>query len=260
MTVIRAGQEIHDAYIGYENLASEAITLAGTAPAAGFAFANLFNWFTYDGYKSGSSGVSNVDVTLSGAKTCDYFAYYNTDLHDNGGNIRLQFWNGAIWVDSFAAHSPTDNAPFFIKFAQVSSDKYRIVIDSTPASIVSVVSFGNVTPIPYGLSSNFNSPHNAQQYKNITNESETGNFIGRSVRKGATPFNVSSELFEYDWMISTWRPFLRHLERKPCFFKWSDTTYTEESVFCWSEPDIATPSYSDGHFLNIDLSLRGLVL
>ena len=229
MSVIQAPQQTHDAYFAYDNLALNALAITGTTPASGYPIANLFNYFTFDGYKPDTSGASNVDVNLSAANACDYFAFYNSNLADNGGSIVLQYWNGAAWVDCFAPYSPTDNAPQLFIFAEVSSDQYRILIDSTPASIVSVVSFGKSLPVPYGLTTSFASPHNAQQYRNRTNESETGNFIGRSVRKEAVPFTVSTELLQYDWMRDEWRDFLRHLERRPCFFKWSNTTYTDES-------------------------------
>lgn len=259
MAVIKAPQQTHDAIIAYENLALDATSITGTAPDTGFALANLFNYFTFDGYKPNASGTANVDITLSASAPCDYFAFYNQDLFEYGGTIKLQYWDGGGWVDCFSAYTPVDNSPQLITFTEVNSDQYRIVFDSPTAAILSCASFGKSLPIPYGLATSFASPHNGQQYVDISNISESGNFIGRSTYKEAVEFSVSTELLEYDWFRANWRPFMRHLERRPFWFKWSDTTYTDEAVFCWNNGKQSTPVFTGSQFMSFSLSLKGLV-
>lgn len=260
MTVISAPQQLHDAYIAWQNHVLDAVSVTGPAAEPNYPVSSMFNYFTFDGFKPVSAGVSNVDITMTAPVNCDYFAFYNTDLFENSGSILLQYFDGAVFVDCFTAIAPTDNSPQLILFPEVSSDQFRIVIDSpVTASIVSAVTFGQVLQIPNGLGLSFNSPQNSQQYKITSNQSETGNFIGRSVRKEASPFNIGTELLQYDWFVANWRPFLRHAERRPFFFKWSDSTYSDESVFCWTEETINDPQWIDQHFMSFELALRGLV-
>ena len=260
MQVIRALDQVHDAFIAYDNLALSATAITPITEQVGYEAVNLFNYFTYDSYKPVNTGTGAVFIELGSAQACDYFAFYNQDYYLNSGTIDFEYWDGASWVGLIGGpYSPTDNSPQLFIFDEVSSDEFRIVIDSPVISALSCASFGKVLPIPFGLDTSFNSPHNSQQYHDTTNTSETGNFIGRSVYKEAIPYQISTELLQYDWFVDNWRPFTRHAERRPFWFKWSDTSYTDESVFCWTDGRVPTPSQTDAHFMSFTLPLKGLV-
>jgi hypothetical protein len=255
--VIRAPEQIHDPLIAYDNAARLATSITASTTDGDNVAANLFNSFTFDAWKPDAGGSQFVQVDFVSPVTVEYFAFYNTDAADNNATLKLQYDAGG-YVDA-ASYTPTDNSPQILTFAPVTSTSFRIVVDCATPCAISVASFGELLRIPFGLEISFLSPHNAQQYKSISNTSETGNFIGRSVQKQSTPFSISSRLLEYDWFVANWRPFIRSAERRPFFFKWSDTTYTDESVYCWTNDAIATPAQTDDHFLSFSLELRGLV-
>lgn len=257
--VTRAPQQTHDALIAYSNAATTATSITATSTDGDNVASNMFNGFTFDGWKADAAGTQHVQINFTAPVTVDYFAYYNTDASENGATIKFQYSSGGGFVDAVSI-LPIDNSPQLSTFAPVSATAFRVVIENaTSATMISVASFGEFLPIPFGLENSFNSPHNSQQYSNITNASETGNFIGRSVRKQSSDFTVSTRLLQYDWFIQNWRPFIRHAERRPFFFKWSNSTYTDEAVYCWTVEKIQTPVFTDEHFMSFSLDLKGLV-
>ena len=257
MTVLRAPEQVHDAYIGYDNL-GESATITTDSEASGFSAANVSDYFTYDFWKPDTGGTHYIEFQLATASACDYFAMYAQDAHLQGGTVKLQYWDGVAFIDAVSM-VPSDGAPVFVLFTEISSDRFRLEVTAINPACVGVVMFGKAMPIPYGLKQGFASPHNAQLSRDVTNESETGNYIGRTIRKEAVPFSFGTELLQYDWFISDWRPFLRHAERKPFFFKWSNTTYTTESTWCWLSGRVSTPSFDDAHFSSIEVPCKGLV-
>ena len=257
MTVLRAPEQVHDAYVGWNNL-GEGATITTDSEAVGFDAANVADYFTWDFWKPSTGGTHYIEFQLAAAMPCDYVSVYAQDVHEQGGTVKLQYWNGAAFVDA-ASFVPDNAAPIFLLFNEVISDRFRIEVTAANPALLGVAMFGKSMIVPHGLKQGFASPHNAQLYRDVTNESETGNFLGRSVRKEAVEFSFGTELLEYDWFISDWRPFLRHAERKPFFFKWSNTTYTNESVWCWLSNRVSTPAFDDAHFSSIEIPCKGLV-
>jgi len=256
--VVRALQQVHDPIIAFDNLALSASSITASSEEAGFNSANLFNYFTFDGWKPSAGGAQYVEIQLPNASPCDYFAFYNQNIFEDAGEIKLQYWDGSTFSD-IVTFSPLDNSPQLITFTEVTADLFRVSVTSTNPAIISCVSFGKYLSIPFGLETSFNSPHNAQHYFDKSNESETGNFIGRSVVKRAASFTIATQLLEYDWFREYWRPFIRHAERRPFWFKWSNSTYSDESVYCWNDGEIATPTPTGPHFMSFTIALKGLV-
>jgi len=258
MELIRAPEQVHDAIIAYNNAASNAVSVTASSEDGDNFAANLFNYFTFDAWQPSAGGVQTVDVQLAAPVDCDYFAFYNQNIFSDGGSLSLQYFDGSVFVD-LVTYTPTDNSPQLLTFTPVNADLFRIVLNSTNPTAISAASFGLSLTIPYGLDIGFNSPHNAQQYSDVSNISETGNFIGRSVFKEAISYSVSTQLLQYQWFIDNWRPFLRHAERRPFWFKWSNSTYTDETVYTWNDGKIPTPTPTDPHFISFTLPLLGLV-
>jgi hypothetical protein len=257
-TVTRAPEQIHESIICYDNILKDASTITASFSSAGNPGA-AFNWFTFDGYQAVNNSENFIIIEFSQVRAVDYFAFYKTNAATIGSTITLQYEATPGNFSDIITVTPANESPQLVTFNAVNSDKFKIVFSAGSAPLfLGVASFGEALRIPFGLETTFNSPHNAQQYEIISNQSETGNFIGRSVRKAATPFNVSTNLLEYDWFVTNWRPFLRHIERRPFFFKWSDNFYNDETVFSWSAEKIATPVYTDNNFMSFSLDLFGL--
>ena len=266
MTVIRAVEQTPDTFIAYNNIMidSNAVAFSATNTTAGFPATNILNYFSFDGFKPDDTLTScEIETTLQWNRDIDYIAIYNTTLNETNSTIELQHRTGGIWYTLVAPFSVNDdNAPTIKTFTKTSVVNFRILIDGYAVGdppIISVISVGAILPLENGLATSFASPYNAQRYESITNESESGNFIGRSVRKKAAPFTIETQLLQYDWMVDNWRDFVKHAERRPFFFQWSHTDYPDESIFCWTENNISTPTFDDSHFMTMSIQAKGLV-
>ncbi len=256
MTLVNTTEQKHESLIGWQNLGLDADSIVASTPNADHPASNLINYHQFDYFLS-AMGLVTVDFTLPASADCDYFAMYGVDFSTNP-TIAFQYFDGLAYQD-LVTLTPDSSDVVFEKFATVNATQFRLSINSpTDPTAIAMISFGKALVVPNGLAQGFESPHNAQQYRDQSNVSSQGIFLGRSVRKQSIPFEIATELVTYDWFIANWRPMLRHVERRPFFFKWSNNFYPSESVFAWTDGNIGTPRFTDTHFKSFSLQCRGV--
>jgi hypothetical protein len=244
--------------IGYNNFLDTADTITASSAGANTPFANAFDGLVFDFYEPASAGTVTVDVALASPAEADYFAFYGTNLSTNGGSIKLQYDNGAGYVDAFTAVSPTTTAPHMEEFTAVTSDTWRIVIDSTPTSRFAAISFGKKTTSERGLYIGFTTPLAGRAVRYTSNLSENGTFLGRSVLSRYNQVNANFEFMSDSFVKTTWLPFIAHAEKKPFFFKWSTTDNAAETMYAWtSGQSIPEPRITNYGFQAVTLPIEG---
>ncbi len=247
-----------NARIGYENLLENG-TVVASSENADFSVANIFDWRTSDFFKPAATGTINIDLTLATTDSADYFAFYGQNLYDNGGTIKLQYWNGSAYVDCFAAVTPTDNTPRFVSFTARTSTKWRVVITCTDIPSIAVISFGAQLALERGMYLGWTPPQFGRATQLIDSTSDGGEFLGRSVISQGIRTSIILNHASDAWMRSTWLPFVRHAEQKPFFFVPDVATYPLESVFAFTDGEITAPSQSAYGFMGASIAIRGMV-
>jgi hypothetical protein len=246
------------AVIGYENLLELGVVTA-SSENADFPVANLVDWLTSDFFKPAASGTINIDLLLTGADTADYFAFYGHDLYSHGGTIKLQYWNGSVYVDCFAAVTPTDNTPRMVAFTAQSSDRWRVVISCTSVFSLAVVCFGVRMPIERTKYLTTTPPSFGRATRIIDSSSDGGEFLGRSVISNGVRGALEVNHCRDAWMRSSWMPFVRHAELKPFFFLHNAEAYPLECVYARTDGEIPAPAESAYGFMTVSVPIRGMV-
>ncbi len=247
------------ARIGYQNLMESATSVVATTEDANFPVANVFDWLTSDFFKPTGTGTTNIDVTMPGPVSADYFAYYNQNLDTLNGTIKLQYWDGAAYQDCFSVMSPADNSPQMRVFTSQMSDKWRVVITCSSVFALGCVSFGTQLALQHGMYLNWTDPVFARATELVTSKSDKGAFLGRSVRANGISTELILQYVSDTWMRSNWLEFIRHAEKKPFFFLPDIADHPTEAVFAWVEDAIPPPTHTNYGYMGATIPIRGLV-
>lgn len=124
---------------------------------------------------------------------------------------------------------------------------------------VGVVMLGKRLDLPLHMAPPFTPP--ALSYDDVvTNvQSDTGAFIGRSIRRQGAKFKLNMPpLITPEFAKEDWDTFVNHARKLPFFFAWDIANDPTDVAFSWTDGPIPPSSYSSQAFMKIDLNCRGL--
>lgn len=245
---------------GWGNVLKDGDVTASSS-ADGFNYQNAYDGFTNDYWKPSAGGESTLTATSTDGMPVDYFAFYGTDLSENSGTIKLQRWDGAAWVDVTDNIAPSTTEPYFVLFDEtLYSTQWRVVVNSTPASVIADISFGRAARLEIGVYGGFSEPKVSRNNELLNSMSDGGVFVGRTIlaRGMETRFNI--DFMTDGFMRAHWMPFVKHAEKLPFYAAWDVKNYPNESAFCWS-PDgvISPPTHSQNGRCSVDFRVQGLI-
>jgi hypothetical protein len=235
------------------------LTVTASSEDADYPKENAYDWRPFTWWKPTSTGDSWLQASFTSAKEVNYFAVAGHNLGSSGSSIKLQYHNGSTWVDAVSGGGGgVDDRVIFFTFDSIVSNTWRLLV-SNPTTIASVgvVSFGMTTDLTKGQKTGFAVPTMVGDSEYRTNESDTGLFLGRSIKRQNYPGSISLDLMDPDWVRQTWIPFTEHAKLKPFFFVWSGGYYPDEVVFAWTDGDINPPNYSGELWMSASLKFNG---
>jgi hypothetical protein len=245
--------------------------------AAGFPVGNAFSpftypadWFTIERGNGPSAGDFTIEADVTAAFSS--IAMLMNGVNDViGENIRIRIYHDPANVGSFTLISTinpgtTRKTILLQSFgARAGTGKIQIRVDQiNPAdSDNDLISFpvimlgapmefekcirNRYAPLDYNRKTEF-----------LTNESGTGQYIGRSIIRRNHESSVSFDLMTAPWVRSTFQPFVRHARTKPYFFAWNPATYPNEVNYVWTDEDIGVEYTGDRNRMSASWSMRGL--
>ncbi len=236
--------------IAYSNLLRDpdaVVTVSGEAD--GYEKELAYDWREYDAWKNDAPGAAWMQCVLPVAQLVNYFAWHGTDLHVNGGNIRLQYSDdaGANWTDVVGTDvDPTHGGPYYLCFDPILSDYWRVLIDSTPESEISVLSFGVDFVFERGMWAGLTPPELAWDDDITNTTSENGAHLGRTIERRKWSGAMKLEWVTMEWIYGTWAPFIAHARRWPFFYLWDKPGHPLSAAFAWTTGKIEKPAIKKG--------------
>lgn len=181
-----------------------------------------------------------------------------TWVNSTGATGSATFWGAQLEkrssVGLYQATPPTgivlDTGP------SVSARYWRFRFDDvTTASKIGVLSLGKRLDLPVGMRVGFTPPHHGAKYHSVPQMSESGLFIGRSIRRTGYETTINLTNVTPAWVRQSLQPFIEHAKTKPFFFLWDDEVHTWETAYCWlaGDPQI---SYSGRTWMEVSLPIR----
>lgn len=247
------------ARIGYDNILERATTISPSSEDTANPFANCFDWNTYDYFKPAAGGGVTIDVECDEDQTADYLAFYNQDLFSLGGTIKLQYFDGAGYVDASEVVVPTDNTPRMIFFDAKTSSQWRIIITCPDVFSLGVLSFGQYLGLPRPMYMGWTAPKLARSTRILSSESEGGSLLGRSkISEGVKTALVVNNAPD-DWVDAYWPAFVEHAEGKGFFFAPNVSSRPLDAVYCWTDGEIPPLAHIHYGYMGGSIPIKGVV-
>jgi len=233
-------------YVLYENVFLHS-SLVASATAAGSHVRNAVDWRTQTFWQCDSPGTQTLSVQLPTVVSCSAFAIarHNLKTVSVDQKILLQYLNGNIWTTVCTLTANNDDTSLFSRFNEVAATQWRVVINIKPGAIfhMAVCMAGQAMQMPFGMPKGFVPPRHNIQLTTLTNQSENGAFVGRSVIREGYKTEIKQPRVPTDWLRNEGMKFVKHAIKKPFFFQWSDRYFPTDSAYCWLDGNNAVSAF-----------------
>lgn len=241
----------------HDNRLSDA-TPAASSTAAGFDVLNLRDARPYTFWQP-TAMPATVTVDCGSSKAADSLAVYGHDLGSTGCTIEVR-----KSTDNFAANdvlvatlTPTDDKPFVLLFASVSSRYWRIRVLTGTVPTIAIAMLGARLEVPAGVREGIDPVGRAvrAQY----NRSNAGHPLGKVIQYREWKERLFFELVSWTWVRDTWKPAAEAwLESEPFLFCWNPDTYPKEIWLVAMDGEWQTP-HKAGALCDLSVPVTGVM-
>lgn len=183
------------------------------------------NTLTYEKWKP-TAAPATWEYEHGSSRNIDYCAIAAHDLGSTGSTIKAQYYNGSSWVNLCDATLITDDSPIFIIFTTVNAQRYRVRIDSySSAPEIGVIKFGVALQMERPLFAGHKPINLARTVTLRTNNSETGEFLGRSKQRMFRETTYQWNHLSYAWVAANWPLLQSAVETEPFWVAWRPSDY-----------------------------------
>jgi hypothetical protein len=201
-----------------------------------------YNWYVYLTL-TGFNSVSSVAIARHdlGSREFSYLVQYSLD-------------SGATWVDVGTAFIPDDDSAIVSFFNLVSTNLWRIKINSSRL-IAAMVVGPKIAHVKIGvamvLQRRIYVGHKpaiiSKQVKKIVNGSESGQYLGQEIIRSYHTSSLQQENNTANYIREEVQPFIEHVnghrvitDTAPAtfFFAWRPGDYPEDVIYAWTSENI----------------------
>lgn len=259
MIILPAGFELpNNPLIGYDNLVTAA-GLSADQESSSAPVTQLANPATYNPWSGTSAVAQSVVVALEASAPVDYVGIAQHNLGTAGIVYHIEYSaDGSSWTE-VDSDLPADDGVIIHVFDSVTSGFWRLRFEagSEPPSMA-VLYVGSIlqvprrvyvghTPITLGRSTDIRS-----------GRSESGQFLGRVVKRRLFECSVQFENLEPDWYRSNFDPFALDAEENPFFWAWRPTSYPYEVAYAWAMRNIVPDNQRPNGMMRVSFPIQAL--
>ena len=235
--------------------------LIGASIASGVSNAsNTLNPATYSRATFVADAVQRtITYTLSGNRDIDCVCIAAHNFADIGATVLVQ-WSpdtsgGLISFSDEQTPTIENGAMMFVRSAPVNARRIHIRINTPSApGFIGVVMAGMALQMQHPIYGGVNPITLNRVTDYFNNRSESGEWLGRQIRRRGLQSSVSFDRLTAPWYRQYFDPFVKVAREKPFFFAWRPSEYPTEIAYCWTDGDIR-PSNSGGGTDHISVSL-----
>ena len=260
IVLAQAGETINanNPRIGYRSIVT-ASNVSADEEADDEPVTNLANPATYLYWRGTSTSAQAVTVSLEAAADVDYFAIAKHNLGSTGATVAFQSSaDGETWT-TIETIEPSSDYALIVEFDSVTAQFYRLSITpGTEPPAIAVLYIGEIlvlqrrlfvnhTPLVYGRKTTVSS-----------GMSESGQFLGRVVRRQLYSSSVTMGNLTSAWYRSHLDPFFEAARTKPYFWAWRPAQYPHEVGFAWMNGDPSMTNQRANGMIQIEFSMSGV--
>jgi hypothetical protein len=255
LTLTQTERDENAARIGYHKLSG---TITATNEAVAYPATSAGNPLTYSFWRP-TSLPSYWEIDFGTLQSVDYIGIASHELGSSGCSCVAQYWNGSAWIDLYS-FAPGVNTPILLLFDEIQTPKIRIGILSGVPPRVGVVYVGQSLTMErpiYGGHSPITLTRTTV-YKN--NASESGQWLGRSVRRGGAKTTFEWKNLTAAWYRENFDSFASAARFAPFFIAWRPFTFANEVGYVWTNNDIAPTNTGQRDLMSVSISVEGLAV
>lgn len=245
------------ARIGYKSILTEN-NVTASSQAAGFPASSLSNPLTYEQWRPEDS-TATVTVDYGETVDADYLGIGGGhNLSNVAATVQIEWsTDGNSWT-LLKELKPGTNRPIMLLFDTITARYWRVTfIADSPVQIGTMYIgealamerpiYGGVTPITM-----------ARQTEYANNQSETNQFLGRSVIREGVSFSLTWQHLTARWYRDNFEPFVIAARERPFFIAWRPSRFPEEISFCWTTDDIVPTNMGVRDFMEVTINCKGM--
>lgn len=193
-------------------------TVTASSTATDYFASGPANTLTYERWKP-SSISATWEYDHGSSLECDYCCIAAHTMGTNGNTLTVQYYNGSTWV-TLATEALTNDEPIMAIFEPVTAQRWRISIASGTAPEIGVIKFGSALQMPRPFYGGHEPGEFARYTVLSTNNSDTGEYLGRSVRRTYRSTSYSWEHIPRAWADINWNALQLAIEAEPFWIAW----------------------------------------
>jgi len=244
---------------GFLNIFRDGGTVTASNDPAAAPKENAIDWRLEDYWQPPAATSHWLEIDAGVAVSADYFAFYSSDLYLQAG-AKVECFAGAAPAPAAlqGTINPTTRGPKYLNFTSADFRYWRLLISTTGAYSpkIQIANVGERLEMEQGYRPGSSPPAIASRNKTVTNISESGLFIGRSLEVKPVKFSLPLTILTKAWIRSNWPALLVHMERLPFFILLEPDAYPDEAVIAWTDGPIASPVYSHSVWMSLRLNLK----
>lgn len=240
------------ARIGYQSIVT-INNVSGTAGLSGYPITNLSNPATFEQYRpDGTTATINIDAGQS--VTCDYVAmqqrnvtgvsiYYSTD--DVTYTLLQDYNTGGI------------NGADMALFDETSARYWRVVLTGDNM-VISAFKVGKALAMQRAIYGGHTPILLNPSVVTRPNLSETGQFLGSSVKRKGFSTSFAWENLKASWYRDNFDLFVKsYPQANPFFIAWRPLTFQKEVAYCLATGNISPSNIGVKDFMSVSMNVEG---
>lgn len=245
----RSEDDLSYARIAYENK----LTAASSTDAEAVLIPNTWERWT------SASGTMTATFQPGSSVKCNYIAIAAHNLGTKGSEIVVQTSDtvGGTFTDRGSA-TPSNDRPLFFMFDDVDDvEDVKITVTGGTDREIGIVYAGEVLIMQRAIYGG-HSPITLSSVTDYRNsDTDTGQFIGRKIRRKGQMTNFSWQFLTPDWYRDNFQPFVDAAKTTPFFIAWRPDRFSDEVAFGYTTGDIRPTNMSGGvEFLSVDMQMK----
>jgi len=258
-----AGLGLSQPHIGWENRCRDSGCVVSTSTAQeNFEGENVLLGLTYDFWKP-TVTPAVIAFTFPEAIAADYCGIAAHTLTETGCAVELQYWDGAAWVSLGDVQPGTDSGNKIVMFLfdQVSSAVWRLLITGgTAVPVLGPVNIGLSLKLERRLYGGHTPITLSKKTVIRPQKSETGQWLGRSIRREGATTKISLNNLTPAWVRSDFEPFIENSRTHPFFFAWRPSDYPAELAYCWTNTDIVATNSGTRDLMKSSFAVDAIIV
>lgn len=214
--------------VAWDNVLARGTIASGTLPTAAPRL-NAVSENTVDFWQP--TAADTLRATFAGAEAADvaFFAAHNL----GGKTIKVQAYNGAIWID-VATYAVPNNQPFMIVFPNQSWTGWGIHVSA--ACIIGVAWIGPRVTIPGGVVPGYSPIWASRQVSKWGGGTRRGHWLGQRVDAITAQLSATFMPIPYSVADVTLRSFgTRYNDGRAFVWASAPGIFSRDVAYCWAE-------------------------